>query len=74
METAHQTAVAGQIVTLTFGIRPAELATGFGHIDQGEALSTGAHQVKHFAEKPPFAAEQMRAAGRFFWTSCIFMS
>ncbi|TCR03910.1 mannose-1-phosphate guanylyltransferase/mannose-6-phosphate isomerase [Neorhizobium sp. JUb45] len=70
--TALQTAASGKIVT--FGIEPTEPATGYGYIEQGEALSTGAHKVKRFVEKPqPAAAEQMLAAGGFFWNSGIFM-
>ncbi|MGF9562916.1 mannose-1-phosphate guanylyltransferase/mannose-6-phosphate isomerase [Neorhizobium sp. BT27B] len=70
--TALQTAASGKIVT--FGIEPTEPATGYGYIEQGEALSTGAHKVKRFVEKPqPAAVEQMLAAGGFFWNSGIFM-
>ncbi|MCJ8151409.1 mannose-1-phosphate guanylyltransferase/mannose-6-phosphate isomerase [Shinella sedimenti] len=69
---ARQTAASGKIVT--FGIKPTEPATGYGYIEQGEPLSTGAHQVKRFVEKPQLAvAEEMLAAGGFFWNSGIFM-
>lgn len=71
--TARETAAAGKIVT--FGIKPSEPATGYGYIEQGEALSTGAYKVKRFVEKPQLAAaEEMLAAGRFFWNSGIFVS
>jgi len=70
--SARQTAAAGKIVT--FGIKPTEPATGYGYIERGEPLSTGAHKVKRFVEKPQFAAaEEMLAAGNFFWNSGIFM-
>ncbi len=70
--TARQTAASGKIVT--FGIKPTEPATGYGYIEQGDALSTGAHKVKRFVEKPQLAAaEEMLAAGGFFWNSGIFM-
>jgi mannose-1-phosphate guanylyltransferase len=69
---AHQTAASGKIVT--FGIAPTEPATGYGYIEQGEPLSTGAYEVKRFVEKPKLAAaEEMVAAGKFFWNSGIFM-
>ncbi|MEB2847468.1 mannose-1-phosphate guanylyltransferase/mannose-6-phosphate isomerase [Rhizobiales bacterium RZME27] len=70
--TAHRTASTGMIVT--FGIAPTEPATGYGYIEQGAPLPTGAHKVKRFVEKPELAAaEQMLAAGGFFWNSGIFM-
>jgi mannose-1-phosphate guanylyltransferase len=71
--TARDTAASGKIVT--FGMKPSEPATGYGYIEQGEALSTGAHKVKRFVEKPRLAdAEEMIAAGGFFWNSGMFMS
>ncbi|KQV83967.1 mannose-1-phosphate guanylyltransferase/mannose-6-phosphate isomerase [Rhizobium sp. Root1220] len=70
--SARQTAAAGKIVT--FGIKPTEPATGYGYIERGEPLSTGAHKVKRFVEKPQItAATEMLAAGNFFWNSGIFM-
>lgn len=73
IETARQTASSGKIVT--FGIKPTEPATGYGYIEQGEALASGANKVKRFVEKPQLAAaEDMLAAGGFFWNSGIFMS
>ncbi len=73
IETARQTANSGKIVT--FGIKPTEPATGYGYIEQGDALPTGANKVKKFVEKPPLAAaEEMLADGNFFWNSGIFMS
>lgn len=72
MELARKTAETGKIVT--FGITPTEPATGYGYIEQGDALPTGAFRVKRFVEKPPQdKAEQMLAAGGFYWNSGIFM-
>lgn len=69
---ARQTAASGKIVT--FGIKPTEPATGYGYIEQGEPLSTGAYKVKRFVEKPQLAAaEEMLAARGFLWNSGIFM-
>jgi mannose-1-phosphate guanylyltransferase len=51
-----------------------EPATGYGYIQCGEALPTGAHAVKAFVEKPVLSeAERMLAAGGFCWNSGIFM-
>src|SRR4051812_9890960 len=47
---ARETAEAGKLVT--FGIRPTEPATGYGYIEIGEKLASGAHAVKRFVEKP----------------------
>lgn len=73
VSTARETALAGKIVT--FGITPTEPATGYGYIEQGTELSTGAFQVKRFVEKPQLAAaEEMVATGGFLWNSGIFVS
>lgn len=69
---ARDTAISGKIVT--FGIRPTEPATGYGYIEQGDILPTGARELRRFVEKPPLAkAEEMLAAGGFSWNSGIFM-
>lgn len=70
--TARETAASGKIVT--FGIKPTEPATGYGYIEQGEALNGGARKVRNFVEKPDSVqAEKMLAAGGFLWNSGIFM-
>ncbi len=69
---ARETAASGKLVT--FGITPTEPATGFGYIEAGEKLSTGAFAVKRFVEKPVLAAaEQMISEGGYFWNAGIFM-
>ncbi|RWX78778.1 mannose-1-phosphate guanylyltransferase/mannose-6-phosphate isomerase [Neorhizobium lilium] len=69
---ARETAAAGKLVT--FGIAPTEPATGYGYIEVGTELKTGAHAVKRFVEKPALAqAEDMLASGGFVWNSGIFM-
>lgn len=72
VEIARETALSGKIVT--FGIEPTEPATGYGYIERGEALASGAYRVNRFIEKPQLAAAQkMIDAGGFFWNSGIFM-
>lgn len=72
IHAARETAALGKIVT--FGITPNEPATGYGYIEQGIALPTGAFEVKRFVEKPQLAAaKEMLAGGGFFWNSGIFM-
>jgi mannose-1-phosphate guanylyltransferase len=69
---ALKTAQAGKLVT--FGIKPTEAATGYGYIEIGAPLETGAHAVKRFVEKPDAAtAREMLAEGAFLWNSGIFM-
>ncbi len=69
---ASETARSGKLVT--FGITPTEPATGYGYIEIGTTLPTGAHSVKRFVEKPARAeAEKMLEAGGFYWNSGIFM-
>jgi len=43
----------------TFGIRPTDTATGYGYIEPGETLPSGARTVKRFIEKPD--AERARS-------------
>jgi mannose-1-phosphate guanylyltransferase len=69
---ARKAAANGSLVT--FGITPTEPATGYGYIEIGKPLSSGAHEVKRFIEKPVREkAEEMIAAGGFYWNSGIFM-
>lgn len=69
---AHATALTGALVT--FGIQPTEPATGYGYIEGGSPLESGARKVVRFIEKPPVAAaEKMVAAGGFYWNSGMFM-
>ena len=69
---AAATAAAGKLVT--FGIEPTEPATGYGYIEGGETLPTGARTVVRFIEKPPLTkAEEMLVAGGFYWNSGMFM-
>jgi mannose-1-phosphate guanylyltransferase len=72
IRTARDTTLSGKLVT--FGITPTEPATGYGYIELGTALVTGASTVKRFVEKPGVdAAEKMIAAGNFYWNSGMFM-
>ncbi|ABR63588.1 mannose-1-phosphate guanylyltransferase/mannose-6-phosphate isomerase [Sinorhizobium medicae] len=58
----------------TFGITPTEPAIGYGYIEVGEALASGAYKVSRFVEKPAFKnALEMLSAGGFYWNSGIFM-
>jgi mannose-1-phosphate guanylyltransferase len=60
VRTAVAAAFEGKLVT--FGIKPTEPATGYGYIEGGDALPSGAQSVKRFIEKPPLAeAEKMLA-------------
>ncbi len=72
VRTAIAAASDGKLVT--FGIKPTEPATGYGYIEGGEALPSGALSVKRFIEKPPLTeAEKMLASGGFYWNSGMFM-
>lgn len=72
VRTALATAHTGKLVT--FGIDASEPATGYGYIEQGEALSGGGFTVKRFVEKPDREkAEEMLAQGGFYWNSGMFM-
>ena len=61
---------------VTFGIEPTGPATGYGYIEQGEAIvgSTRSLSAKRFVEKPnPEKAEKMLADGGYFWNAGIFL-
>ena len=63
---------------ITFGVKPAFPATGYGYVETGAELepSNGipVHAVARFVEKPDRArAEEFVASGRFFWNSGIFV-
>ncbi|HVC11651.1 MAG TPA: mannose-1-phosphate guanylyltransferase/mannose-6-phosphate isomerase [Burkholderiales bacterium] len=74
VRTARRAAADGALVT--FGIVPTEPATGFGYIEQGEALSPGAplYRIRRFVEKPnPETAQAFLAQGGFLWNSGMFV-
>ncbi len=59
---------------VTFGIHPSGPETGYGYIEQGEALSEGVFAVRRFAEKPDLAtAERYLARGGYHWNGGIFL-
>jgi mannose-1-phosphate guanylyltransferase/mannose-6-phosphate isomerase len=59
---------------VTFGIRPSGPETGFGYIQQGEALAPGVHHLAAFKEKPDLAvAEAYVKDGRYSWNSGMFL-
>lgn len=60
---------------VTFGIVPEFAHTGYGYIEQGEALgASGAYQVARFVEKPDQkTAEGYLATKRFHWNSGMFV-
>lgn len=70
--TALAAAADGKLVT--FGITPNEPLTGYGYIEAGDVLPSGAHAVRRFVEKPARnAAAEMLASGRYYWNSGMFM-
>jgi mannose-1-phosphate guanylyltransferase len=72
VDSAASAARQGRLVT--FGIKPTAPETGFGYVEAGEELSPGVVAVKRFVEKPELArAEEMVAAGGFYWNSGMFM-
>lgn len=75
IETAWQTAQAGQLVTL--GIEPTRPDTGYGYIEFEKTENTtkgSACPVLQFREKPNLAtAEAFLSAGNFFWNAGIFV-
>ncbi|MCS3420097.1 mannose-1-phosphate guanylyltransferase [Pseudomonas sp. BIGb0450] len=67
---ARDLAEAGYLVT--FGIQPDHPETGFGYIEQGEALGQG-FRVKRFVEKPDLATAQgYLDGGKHLWNAGMF--
>jgi mannose-1-phosphate guanylyltransferase len=61
---------------VTFSIKPAFAATGYGYVERGEPLSGFAEAFKagRFAEKPDAAtADSFLKSGRFNWNSGMFI-
>jgi mannose-1-phosphate guanylyltransferase len=61
---------------VTFGIEPTGPETGYGYIQQGDAIvgSDRSLSAKRFVEKPnQDHAEKMLADGRFHWNAGIFL-
>jgi mannose-1-phosphate guanylyltransferase/mannose-6-phosphate isomerase len=57
---------------VTFGITPTSPETGFGYIEQGQAIADG-FLVKRFVEKPNTkTAQQYLDAGDYLWNSGMF--
>ncbi|MEJ2362342.1 MAG: mannose-1-phosphate guanylyltransferase/mannose-6-phosphate isomerase [Gammaproteobacteria bacterium] len=67
-------ALAEQGYIVTFGIVPARPETGYGYIEQGQAIDEHACRVARFVEKPDAAtAQSYLDAGTFLWNSGMFM-
>jgi len=72
VDTAAAAARGGRLVT--FGITPSAPETGYGYIEAGAELGSGVLGVARFVEKPDRAtAENMLAAGGYYWNSGTFM-
>jgi len=72
IEAAAAAAASGRLVT--FGITPTAPETGYGYLEAGKDLGNGVQSVARFVEKPDRAkAEEMLAAGGYYWNSGTFM-
>jgi mannose-1-phosphate guanylyltransferase/mannose-6-phosphate isomerase len=71
LRTAIKLAEEGYIVT--FGIKPHYPETGYGYIEGGRALPSGACILRRFVEKPDKkTAQRYIEAGNFYWNSGMF--
>lgn len=71
VKTAEDLAKKGHIVT--FGIKPTSPHTGYGYIETGEEISTGAYKLAGFKEKPNAeTAEAFVESGNFLWNGGMF--
>ena len=66
-------ALAQQGWLVSFGIEATGPETGFGYLQQGDAIDGGGFKVARFVEKPDRArAEQFLASGGYAWNGGIF--
>lgn len=66
-------AQAGERI-VTLGMQPTRPETGYGYIEQGEAVAKGIHKLASFREKPDFeTAEKYLVNGNFTWNSGMFI-
>jgi mannose-1-phosphate guanylyltransferase/mannose-1-phosphate guanylyltransferase/mannose-6-phosphate isomerase len=69
---ARESASAGYLTT--FGVVPDKAETGYGYIECGEKMPSGAHAVKRFVEKPNAElAKEFVADSNFLWNSGTFL-
>jgi mannose-1-phosphate guanylyltransferase/mannose-1-phosphate guanylyltransferase/mannose-6-phosphate isomerase len=54
--------LVGQGWLATFGIKPTGPETGYGYIQEGEALGGGVHRVARFVEKPDLERAKLMIA------------
>jgi len=76
LKAAEQVARRGMLVTL--GIHPASPSTGYGYIQQGEAMPAAGDfpvfRLQRFTEKPDLeTAQRMLASGEYSWNSGMFI-
>jgi mannose-1-phosphate guanylyltransferase/mannose-6-phosphate isomerase len=74
VQAARQAVEDGFLVT--FGIRPAHAATGYGYIELGDPLPArvATSRIRRFVEKPDAKkAGEYLASGRFLWNSGMFV-
>ena len=72
LAVAEASKLAVQDYLVTFGIVPTAPETGFGYIEQGEALGSG-NKVARFVEKPDLeTAQGYVASGKYLWNSGMF--
>jgi len=68
---AKELAEKGHMVT--FGIKPTKAHSGYGYIEQGEAIAENANKIAAFKEKPDIkTAQSFIESGKYFWNSGMF--
>jgi mannose-1-phosphate guanylyltransferase len=76
LATAARLAAAEDCL-VTIGVRPTRAETGYGYIEVGERVGSGARQafwVRRFREKPrPATAARYLASGQHLWNSGMFL-
>lgn len=72
VQTAAVAARTGML--LTFGVAPSAPETGYGYLQAGAELASGARQVDAFIEKPDSEhAEYLIASRQYLWNSGMFL-
>lgn len=74
MEAIDKAIIAAQTRIVTFGIKATKPETGYGYIEQGEALDNAIFTIKRFCEKPDLeTAKAYVAGGKHDWNAGVFL-
>lgn len=72
LQALHRAEQLADRFLVTFGVPPTHPSTGYGYIQQGDAVD-GGYQVTRFVEKPDASTAAAYVAEGFLWNSGMFV-